>query len=161
MEVANRASAETADLVGLFVNHVPVRVAPRGTGRAAVAAVDEARRRVLPHEHVPFDLVVDLLGPGRAPTSVAFSHLDVRGHSPRLDGVTATRLTPPHNGTAKFDLLLEVLDTEHGLTGAFEYRPERFTAARVAQVRNHWEAALLTLLADPDLPVDARRPDFA
>ncbi|CAL9430771.1 Tyrocidine synthase 3 [Actinosynnema sp. ALI-1.44] len=161
VEVANRASAQTADLVGLFVNHVPVRVAPRGTGRAAVAAVDEARRRVLPHEHVPFDLVVDLLGPGRAPTSVAFSHLDVRGHAPRLDGVTATRLTPPHNGTAKFDLLLEVLDTEHGLTGAFEYRPERFTAARVAQVRNHWEAALLTLLADPDLPVDARRPDFA
>ncbi|MFI9811686.1 non-ribosomal peptide synthetase [Saccharothrix variisporea] len=161
VEVANRASAATADLVGLFVNHVPVRVAPRGTGREAVAAVDEARRRVLPHEHVPFDLVVDLLGPGKAPTSVAFSHLDVRGHGPALDGVTATRLTPPHNGTAKFDLLLEVLDTEHGLTGAFEYRPERFTAARVAQVRNHWEAALLTLLADPDLPVDARRSEFA
>jgi nonribosomal peptide synthetase protein VioA len=163
VEVAGRTDPRTADVVGLFVNHVPLRLraGPAGPGRCArqtVAAVDESWRRVLEHSEVSFDAIVDELGgehaadraPGR---DIAFSYLDART-PPRLDGMQVTPLEPEFGGTAKFGLLLEVSDTPDGLVGVFEHRPGRFGHGRTTRIRNRWEAVLLGLLADLDAPLE-------
>lgn len=160
VELANRADERIADLVGLFINHVPLRLRglPGLTARQAVAAVDEGWRRVLEHAHVSFDAIVDELGErraqGGAPAGdIAFSYLDSRT-PPRLDEVHVTPLEPAFGGGAKFGLLLEVTDTPDGLVGVFEHQPKRFDRGRLNRVRNRWEAVLLGFLADVDVPLE-------
>ncbi|MFB6907264.1 amino acid adenylation domain-containing protein [Streptomyces bacillaris] len=160
IEVAGRADHRLADVVGLFVNHVPLRLRPCGPGhsaRQAVAAMDEDWRRTLEHSEVSFDAIVDELGgrrsDGRVPgRDTGFSYLDARV-LPRLDGMRVTSLEPGFNGTAKFGLLLEVADTPEGLVGVFEHRPQRFGHGRMARIRNRWETVLLGFLADIDVPL--------
>ncbi|MFI6512057.1 amino acid adenylation domain-containing protein [Streptosporangium sp. NPDC050855] len=160
VEVAGRADQRVADIVGLFINHVPLRLRRRPglTARQAVAALDETWRGVLEHAHVSFDAIVDELsgqrGAGRGPGSdIAFSYLDSRT-LPRLDDIAVTPLEPVFNGTAKFGLLLEVFDTRDGLVGVFEHQLARFGHSRMTRIRNQWETVLLGLLADVDVPLD-------
>ncbi|CAM5711951.1 non-ribosomal peptide synthetase [Streptomyces californicus] len=160
VEVAGRTDQRVADVVGLFINHVPLRLRRRPglTARQAVAALDDAWRGVLEHSDVSFDTIVDDLGgqrgAGRGPGSdIAFSYLDART-PPRLDGIRVTPLEPVFNGTAKFGLLLEVFDTPDGLVGVFEHQLARFGHGRMTRIRNRWEAMLLGLLADVDVPLD-------
>ncbi|MFI9190667.1 amino acid adenylation domain-containing protein [Streptomyces californicus] len=160
VEVAGRTDQRVADVVGLFINHVPLRLRRRPglTARQAVAALDAAWRGVLEHSDVSFDTIVDDLGgqrgAGRGPGSdIAFSYLDART-PPRLDGIRVTPLEPVFNGTAKFGLLLEVFDTPDGLVGVFEHQLARFGHGRMTRIRNRWEAMLLGLLADVDVPLD-------
>ncbi|MFJ9107699.1 amino acid adenylation domain-containing protein [Streptomyces sp. NPDC102283] len=160
VEVAGRTDERVADVVGLFVNHVPLRLrgGPGRSARQTVAAVDESWRRVLEHAEVSFDAIVDELGgrhaADRAPGhDIAFSYLDSRTPL-RLDGVRVTPLEPGFGGTAKFGLLLEVFDTPDGLVGVFEYRPGRFGRGRTTRIKNRWEAVLLGLLADLDAPLE-------
>ncbi|MFB6888189.1 amino acid adenylation domain-containing protein [Kitasatospora sp. NPDC056327] len=160
VELAGRDDPRTADLVGLFVNHVPLRVRRRtgATGRQAVAEVDAAWRRVLEHARVSFDTIVADLGGRRShggvpAADVAFSYLDSRTPL-RLAGLEVTPEQPGFGGSAKFGLLLEVFDTPEGLVGVFEHRPGRFDRALVNRVRNRWEAVLLGLLGGGDAPLD-------
>ncbi|MFF8789308.1 amino acid adenylation domain-containing protein [Streptomyces sp. NPDC015125] len=162
VEVAGRADQRVADIVGLFINHVPLRLRrkPGQSARQAVAAVDEDWRRVLEHSEVSFDVIVDELGGPRAADrtpggDIAFSYLDSRT-PPRLDGMRITPLEPGFNGTAKFGLLLEVYDTPEGLVGVFEHQPRRFGHGRMTRIRNQWEAMLLALLADVDVPLESQ-----
>ncbi|WP_190109199.1 non-ribosomal peptide synthetase [Streptomyces cinnamoneus] len=160
VELAGRDDQRVAELVGLFINHVPLRVRRHhgGTARQAVASVGAAWRRVLDHAQVSFDAIVDELGGRRShgkalAADVAFSYLDTRTPL-HLEGVEVTPVEPGFNGSAKFGLLLEVFDTPQGLVGVFEHQPQRFDRARTTRIRNRWEAVLLGLLADPDLPPD-------
>ncbi|MFJ8692602.1 amino acid adenylation domain-containing protein [Streptomyces roseolilacinus] len=161
VETANRTDARTAELVGLFINHVPLRLRGlRGTSvREALNAVNTSWQRVLGHAHVPFDTIVDHVGHrergGRPPGSeVAFSYLDQRA-TLRIDGLHVERMAPRFNGTTKFGLLLEVFDTPDGIVGVFEHRPHRIDRGRMNRVVRRWEAALFALLTGTDASLEA------
>jgi amino acid adenylation domain-containing protein len=52
-------------------------------------------------------------------------------------------------GTAKFDLVLNVVETTDGLTGRWQYNRELFEAATMARMAGHFEALLTSILANP------------
>jgi amino acid adenylation domain-containing protein/non-ribosomal peptide synthase protein (TIGR01720 family) len=72
----------------------------------------------------------------------------------RLPGLAA-RPVPLHNGTAKFDLALEVADSPGGLAGQLEYAADLFDPATAARLLGHLGAVLAAAAADPDRPLSA------
>ncbi|MEU6061936.1 amino acid adenylation domain-containing protein [Streptomyces sp. NPDC047097] len=160
--VTRRDRLELEPLIACLSDVMPLRarLRPGQTFRELVRESTKTVRGALAHRHVPHSrLVAELAGervPGRFPLfQVVFTVDDADAPGLRLPGVTAERLHP-HNGTAKFDVFLELvpLGRDGGYRGLLEYATgvlDASTAARLAQ-------RLLVLLADtvrnPDTPVD-------
>ncbi|MEP0858563.1 amino acid adenylation domain-containing protein [Trichocoleus sp. DQ-U1] len=53
-------------------------------------------------------------------------------------------------GTAKFDLTLEITDTEEGLTGSLEYNTDLFDEATITRMLGHFQTLLEGIVANPD-----------
>jgi non-ribosomal peptide synthetase component F len=54
------------------------------------------------------------------------------------------------NKTAKFDLTLSLADTDHGLSGVFEYNTDLFDAATITRMIAHLQGLLESVIADPN-----------
>lgn len=150
--VTTRQHDSVESLIGYFVNLVPVRVAvePSLPFRELLGRTMTALTGALAHRELP----VDLLSGIRRPTPrVSFS---LTGTAHTADAVGDLRTEPVYfpGTTAKFDLALAFVESgEGGLTGAWEYRTDRFGSATIER----WTTRLTTLLDaaahDPDQPV--------
>ncbi|MEU6483627.1 thioester reductase domain-containing protein [Streptomyces sp. NPDC046887] len=160
--VTRRDRLELEPLVACLSDVMPLRarLRPGQTFRELVRESTATVRGALAHRHVPHSrLVAELAGervPGRFPLfQVVFTVDDADAPGLRLPGVTAERLHP-HNGTAKFDVFLELvpLGRDGGYRGLLEYATGVLDAATAARLAER----LLVLLADavrnPDTPVD-------
>ena len=58
---------------------------------------------------------------------------------------------PLDNQTAKFEMLMSLLNTPHGLRVQCEYRNDLFTAARIERMSAQWQNILEQVAADPQL----------
>jgi len=54
------------------------------------------------------------------------------------------------NGTSKFDLLLEMEDTEQGLVGVWEYNTDLFDATTITRMAGHFQPLLEGIVAQPE-----------
>ncbi|MGC4986805.1 amino acid adenylation domain-containing protein [Streptomyces sp. DT193] len=163
--VAGRNRSEIEPLIGFFVNTLPLRLDLGGNpsfrtlvGRARTACQDGYAG-----QDVPFEQIVERLQPDREPGARVplVRHMLVLHNSPRsklnLPGLEIEVL-PLDNGTAKFELQIELTPTEDGgLGGWLEYATDLFdetTAVRLTE-------GLRTLLDDgaarPDAPADELR----
>ncbi|MEV0764788.1 amino acid adenylation domain-containing protein [Nocardia sp. NPDC050435] len=116
--VAGRADTVLRDLVGIFVNTVPLRVdsAKVRTFDELLELVRQADVAALDHAHVPFDLVVRELNPPRSTGShplfrVMLGYLADTRPSVELPGATA-EVEVIGTGAAKFDLTVQVYDPD-------------------------------------------------
>ncbi|HEX5708647.1 MAG TPA: amino acid adenylation domain-containing protein, partial [Pyrinomonadaceae bacterium] len=169
--VANRRRREFEPLVGCFVNTLALRT--NITGDETFRDFLHTTRRVMleayAHQDVPFEKLVEELQPDR----------DL-SHSPLFQVMIASQKAPhwatkmgelslsrfeADTGTAKFDLLVFVDETEQGLKCAFEYKTELFEPERVARMARHFQTLLSSVASDPAcavstlplLPDDERR----
>ncbi|MFJ6798041.1 amino acid adenylation domain-containing protein [Streptomyces sp. NPDC091268] len=141
--VAGRGRAEVADLIGFFVNTLPVRVDLAGDPGFG-ELVTRMRGEVLDargNADVPFDHLVEELRPqrdagGRTPLVRYLFQSDERPLEPVVVGgleMTPVRLD---TGTAKFDLAVDLAPrADGGYDGLIEYSSELFdpeTAQRIA-----------------------------
>jgi amino acid adenylation domain-containing protein len=153
---ANRTRSELADLIGCFVNTLPIRTNLSGdlTFRALLRRVHEACLGAYAHQDLPFEQIVEELQPARDPSrSPLFQVLFVLQTPPltslNLSGLTAN-LVPIDNGTAKYELGLELFDTGQGLHTTVEYNTDLFDASTIARLLDHWQTLLSSIVADPD-----------
>jgi len=109
------------------------------------------------HQDVPFELLVDDLSPrrdlSRSPLFQVF--LLVQNDSlPALDlpGVSLASV-PLESRTAKFDLTLSVVETDHGLQAGLEYAADLFEASTARRLLGHFGALLGAMASDPRRPV--------
>ncbi|MEU9049299.1 amino acid adenylation domain-containing protein [Streptomyces sp. NPDC048384] len=107
------------------------------------------------HQDMPFDKLVEQLGPERQPgRSVYFDvmllFLTQGLEGPQLPGVTADWETV-HNDTTQFDLSLEAFLTGGRLRIEATYRSGLFTADTVDRLLRHLETLLAEALAGPEL----------
>ncbi|MBD2412761.1 amino acid adenylation domain-containing protein [Nostoc calcicola FACHB-3891] len=58
-----------------------------------------------------------------------------------------------HNGTAKFDLFLELFETPDGISGWFEYSTDLFDAATISRIGEHFQTLVAGIVANPDCKV--------
>ncbi|MFF2954219.1 amino acid adenylation domain-containing protein [Kitasatospora sp. NPDC057965] len=161
--VTTRNRPELADLLGYFVNLLPLRIrlAPGATFRTLVADLQDGAFDAFGYLDVPFDQLVDHLGIARAPQHPPLVQVVFGAHgaddAPLALGAATARRTVRSNGTSKFDLTWSVFEpTEEGggeLRGEAEYSTDLFDAATVRRLAADYAALLDAALADPDATV--------
>lgn len=159
--VANRATVEAEQLVGMFVNTVPLRLRPSGEMtfsalvRHAATVVLDAQE----HQELPFEQLVEALQPPRTLThnpvfQVLFTVQDSSFDALQLAGLDVASVHG-HNGTSKVDLTLmfEVGATQ--VDANVEYDIRRFDQQTATGLLDQLRCLLVAAAADPDRTLDA------
>ncbi|HEX6290016.1 MAG TPA: condensation domain-containing protein, partial [Herpetosiphonaceae bacterium] len=153
--VAGRTRAETEGLIGCFINTLPLRMDLSGnpTFRELLARVRALCLAAYQHQDLPFEkLVEDLqLTRGLGDTPVFQVMFALRQQSQALVRLPDLTMTAEalHNGTAKFELTLDLVETPAGLSGWIEYSTDLFDAATIARMAGHYQTILEQIVAAP------------
>ncbi|MEU2245155.1 amino acid adenylation domain-containing protein [Streptomyces sp. NPDC018338] len=159
--VANRERVEFEDLVGCFLNTVPLGLDLRGEpgfGELLGRVTDHALA-AFERQGVPFGRLVTELAPerdlSRSPlVQVLFALQNVRLGTFEAPGVTG-ELVEVSEANSQFDLNLRMLDDGHEVLGWLDYDTDLFDAETVERLAGHLVACLTAVAADPDAPVAA------
>ncbi|MGB8422453.1 amino acid adenylation domain-containing protein, partial [Paraburkholderia sp.] len=157
MPLANRDRAETASLIGCFVNTVVIDSQP-DSAAAFDALLTQVQQRItaaLAHQSVPFARVVEALRPapvaGVTPIFQAmFNLLDVSGDGlPALPGLQASEWRG-EQPVARFDLTLDIRDDGRSFECAFIYATDVLDAATVTQLAEDYLSLIEQIAAAPE-----------
>ncbi|MEV4489952.1 amino acid adenylation domain-containing protein [Micromonospora coxensis] len=144
---------EQADQVGLFVNELPVVVAPaEGTFRAHALAVRARLREVYRHRAVPLSQAVPGLRPAPALTPVSIAYRR-RGADPTFAGVAGTVEWTLFSGAARNALHLQIVQDPAGLTVSLQHSPAAIDTDSVRRLGAHLRTMLAAVVTDPDRSV--------
>lgn len=158
--VAERSEESVRELIGCFVNTLPLRaeLSKNLSFRTLLERVAGDMLDALDHVDIQFDEIIRVIQPERDPSftplvQVTFGMLTdkVRGIL-RLPDLEVEELLPVRT-TAKFDLSLDLYQTPTGLTGEIEFNVALFDEATVRRIAGHWLRLLEGAVADPDCPV--------
>ncbi|GAA3989769.1 hypothetical protein GCM10022384_42160 [Streptomyces marokkonensis] len=157
---SGRGGPELDDVVGFFVNPVPLRVdtAGRPPFRDLLHRVRRADLAAYDHQGVAFDRIVDTVAPQRSLARHPLFQvvLSFKDFEPRLDlpGLDTTP-RPVHLGAAKFDLTLNLVErraadgTPDGITGDVEYATALFDEATARSLGARLLLVLQAVCDDP------------
>jgi amino acid adenylation domain-containing protein len=156
---ASSRTAEQRGEIGMFVDPVPLRltIPPGSTARSLASQVRRATIEALAHRGVPFQQIVEDLGPGGDPAraalmQAALSYLDASGCVLRLDGLEARRELLP-TGTSKYELLWQITRQADRTVTELEYLSDLFSAQQAADVHAGLLSAASAAFASPDAPL--------
>ena len=152
--IANRNRSEIENLIGFFINTLVLRTDMSGdpTFRNLLSRVRETALSAYTHQDMPFEYLVEQLQPDRDMSRPPFFQVmfALLQNAPldalQLQGVTLSPMAL-NSGTAKFDLLLFMEDTEEGLRAALEYNSDLFEAKTIDRVLANFEALLEDIAA--------------
>lgn len=146
--IVNRPHACFEDVVGLFINTLPLRVDVSGdpTFLDLLRRVRTAALGAYAHRDVPFERLVDALQPQR---SLAFSpvyqvmlSMDMRRDvNLDLPGI-ASEVVLVHRGTSKLDVILHVADRGDRLNCMFEYNTDLFETSTIGRLAESFSKVL-------------------
>ncbi|POX37946.1 non-ribosomal peptide synthetase [Streptomyces sp. Ru73] len=157
--VSGRDHPAFSELIGFFVNTLPLRI--RTGGDPGFAELVRATRRTTlqayAHQELPFDLIVDTVGlprdPSRPPlTSVMFLLDETPDTAPGLTGLTTEPIDFASRAT-KYDLMISVHDTGTAVRALVEYPTDLFDAATVDRLLGHFLTTLQGAVARPAAPL--------
>jgi len=155
--VTGRKMREEEELIGLFVNMLPLRCNVGGTGsfRQLLKRVNASALMDFEHGDIPFQKLVMELHPRR---SSAYSPLfqvmfafnpKGLGEGPEQEETLI--------GVSKFDLTLQVAERANTLDAYLEYRTDMFAEADMEQFGRHFVQLVRSLVDAPDQAVGALR----
>jgi amino acid adenylation domain-containing protein len=162
--IAGRNREELESLIGFFVNTLVLRTNFSGNSsfQELLAQVREVALGAYAHQDLPFEQLVEKLHPQRNLShtplfQVMFQLQNTPTSSLELPGLSLMPLKFD-NETAKFDLALEMLDSEKGLIANLEYNTEIFYADTITRLLGHLQTLLIGIVANPqqrlsDLPL--------
>ncbi len=148
---------EQADLIGLFVNELPVAAdAATATFREHALALRARLREVYRHRAVPLAHAVPGLRPAPAltPVSVAYRR---RAAEPAFPGVPSQVEWTLFSGAARNALHVQIVDAPTGITVGLQHSPAAIDTDAVHRIGGHLHTLLAAVITDPDRPV-ARLP---
>lgn len=154
--VAARTLAELEELVGYFVNTLPLRLNWAGdpTFPELTAAVRSVVLDAFSNQEVSLERIVEELHPERSGKfaqplfQVLFVLQNAPGAPPKLEGLEVERFRIG-SSTAKFDLSLRVEAGENGLRIELEYSSDRFERQTAERMLQHYSNLLQEIIADP------------
>jgi amino acid adenylation domain-containing protein len=158
--VSLRGGADTAGLVGLFVNTIVLRgrVDPHAgfrilLRRARASALDAYARRDL-----PFERIIERLQPERDLSRNPLFQVMLAFQGASIDPVEAAGVTftpePVHAGGSVVDLTLHVWERRSGaLACSMEYATDLFEAPTIQRLAGGFVALLEAIAAEPDRPL--------
>lgn len=168
--VANRSQSELAEVVGYFANTLVLRniFSEEQTFSQTLEQSKHYLLAAYEHQLMPFDKVVEELKPERNLSYTPIFQIMLvmqSGEQAQVDAeVLQLEAVDIDAGTAKFDLLVEIVEKDGGYSVNWTYASDLFAETTVAQLAQHFiyflRAALnhpetavgrLPLLAEPDL----------
>ncbi|MFC5288467.1 amino acid adenylation domain-containing protein [Actinokineospora guangxiensis] len=176
--VHGRDRADLADVVGCFVNLVPIRghIRPGATFAALVEQTGHDLRADLVHSGLPFPEIVRQHGPQResgTPSLVqvlAVFHADTGGIGAgtsalalgrsgplRIPGALDVRAVATPQPWTHVDLTLNLAEADGALAGSLEYNPDLFDADTIAELAERFTTLLGDAVTRPHLPVHRHR----
>ncbi len=149
-------TAATENLIGFFINTLPVRTDFSGnpTFQQLLGRVRETVFGTIAHGEVPFEkLIEDLRLPRqdrRNPIfQTVFQYLGAPFPKPKLGGIAVEALKMD-SGTSKFDLTFTLTEAEGGgIQGDMEFNTDLFDAASITRLLRHFEVLLGAAVAHP------------
>lgn len=160
--VANRGGPGTERLIGCVNNTVVLRqrIPAEARFRDLLAQVRDTCLGAYEHQSLPFDQLVEKLGPrrhpGRSPYfQVLFALEDEKALERSFSDLTLDQNTILPNGLAKFELVCVIQDHGDRLEVGLTYRTSQFDDATVRELATEYEKLLTRFTADPDRSVAA------
>ncbi|MEU3456519.1 amino acid adenylation domain-containing protein [Micromonospora sp. NPDC006766] len=161
--VAGRSAPELENVVGMFINMLPLRAELAGDP-TFTELLERTRRNVLDgfeHAEVPFAKVVHELGlprdVSRSPVFQAMFALQnyEMGRFREVSGTDDVRFgwTPMELRATRFDFELHAVETVEGLWGKLVFNTDLFTRDTVERIAHRWTTLLTSIVAAPDTPV--------
>ncbi|HEX2191182.1 MAG TPA: amino acid adenylation domain-containing protein [Longimicrobiaceae bacterium] len=160
--VDNRGLPELEEIVGVFLNTLPVRTSLEGdpTFRETVRRVRAETAGAFAHQDVQFEKLVDELKiernlsyPPVFQTMLTFN--EARGHPGAPEGAAPppVRFRPVHAdpGRVSFDLVLAAGAGPGGMQGGWKYSADLFESATAERMAREFERLLERVSADPDV----------
>lgn len=155
--LAGRNRPEYRNLIGYFINMVPLRADLSGNPRFTnfLREVRETVLGALDHGDYPFALMTKKLGQdqdrSRHPLFQACFILQnwVAGLNTDIAGMETESIDSIHE-TGGFDLTLEIFDTPEGSTAFFKYNPELFKQTRIRRMADQFATLLRAVVEKPD-----------
>jgi amino acid adenylation domain-containing protein len=158
---ANRGRSEIEDLIGFFVNTLPLRVDLSGapTVAEALGRVKSLALEAQQNQDIPFEQVVERVHPTRSLShsplfQVMFAWQNAPGGGLELPGLTQRPLHPAGSGgapapvAAKFDLSLTLWEHGGGIRGTVDYAAALFEQATVERHVEYLRRVLDEMVAD-------------
>ncbi|MEO7327815.1 MAG: amino acid adenylation domain-containing protein, partial [Minicystis sp.] len=159
--IANRGRMETEGLIGFFVNTIVLRTAisVEQTYKELLRRVKDICLGAYAHEDLPFERLVAELAPQRDMSrSPLFQVMLVLQNVPD-EGMSLPGLKLGSLGTesvtAKFDLMLAMVERSAGLGGSIEYATDLFEQETIERMLTHLQTLLQSIVADPTKKVKA------
>lgn len=153
--VANRTRSELENLIGFFVNTLVLRVDLGGspTFRETLARVRDAALGAYDHQDLPFEVLVEQLGPirdlSRNPLfQVMFALQPAGTTSVDLPCLDIEELIVERR-TAKFEISLSLVDTGRTLHAELEYNCALFRPDTIARLLQAYLLVLRAIVTDP------------
>ena len=159
--IKGRNNPELENLIGFFVNTLPVRIDLSGnpTFRELLGQVREAALGAYEHQDLPFEKLVDVTQLERdtsySPLFQVMFHLNTIGAPAfALAGMRLTALDAD-TGTSKFDLTVDLVESSTGLKGWLEYSTDLFDDVTIQRLSERFQILLKAAVAAPDTPIAA------
>ncbi|HEX7335318.1 MAG TPA: condensation domain-containing protein, partial [Pyrinomonadaceae bacterium] len=154
--VSNRNRSETEQLIGFFLNQVPMRADLAGdpTFQELLQQVRGVALNAYTHQDIPFDRLVEGL---KLPRNL--------NHAPlfqvKLDLITTPapdlsetelRITPhlANNGGSHLDLIISLVDSQSELSGWVLYNTDLFDRTAAVKIFEQYELLLAQIVAHPE-----------
>ncbi|MBV9788006.1 MAG: amino acid adenylation domain-containing protein, partial [Chloroflexi bacterium] len=157
--IANRTRKEIEGLIGFFVNTLVLRGDLHGNPsfRELLARVRQMAVGAFAHQDLPFEYLVEALQPerdlSRSPLfQVMFMLQNAPAQALQLPDLTLQPLDA-HNGMAKFDLLLSLVEQPGELVGDLEYNTDLFDQTTMTRLLENFETLLTGIVADAAQPI--------
>ncbi|MBA3354607.1 MAG: amino acid adenylation domain-containing protein [Pyrinomonadaceae bacterium] len=154
--IAGRNRAEIEDLIGSFASMLVLRTDLSGdpTFRELLAHVRGVALGAYAHQDLPFEKLVEELQPERSLShnplfQVVFGLQNAPMPPLEFSGLALNPLQVDH-WTAKFDLVLHMVEQAEGLRGRLEYKTDLFDAVTINRMIGHFQVLLEVVVADPD-----------
>jgi amino acid adenylation domain-containing protein len=155
--ISGRKSIELENVVGLFVNSLPLRIDLSGNPsfRRVLSQVRETVLEAHQNQDVPFERLVQELRPPRDPGRNPLFQVFFSFRSRVGEGIAAgTKSEIISSQTAKFDLSLSVEEFADGMKAEIEYSAALFRRGRVIDLLKRLTLLLQRLSEAPEIGVD-------
>lgn len=166
--IANRNRPETQDLIGLFVQFLPLytNVGGNPNFRELLRRVKETSLGFYAHQEIPMINLVEELRPIREPQyavlnqviflfqnppkyDLKFADFTLKNQFPKIDKET---------DTAEHDLMLSLEETDNGIEGIIAYKVDLFTTTSIAKMGEQFLKILESIIVNPQEKIMAISP---
>ena len=158
--VAGRNRPELEPLIGFFVNTLVLRTNISGefSFRDLLSHVRQVVLGSFANQDVSFDQLVEEIQPDRDPSrnplfQVMFTLQNAPIPTLSHTSLTLSPLSGTETGTAKLDLSLDMVETDQGLIGVFEYNTDLFADTTIARMVEHFHTLLTAIVEQPEQPI--------